>query len=44
MEDFTIDITIVVEKIDGTFITELHGKDLKDETIHKIMEDIRGEE
>ena len=43
MEDFAIDITIVVTDTDGTYIKEVHAKDLKDETIHAIMEDI-GEE
>tara|TARA_R100000152_G_C6568307_1_gene36568 strand:- start:31 stop:261 length:231 start_codon:yes stop_codon:yes gene_type:complete len=40
MEDFAIDVTIVVTDTDGTYITELHAKDLKDETIHAIMEDV----
>ena len=40
MEDFGIDITIVVTDTDGTYIKEVHANDLSDETIHAIMEDI----
>ena len=40
MEDFVIDVTIVVTDTDGTYITELHAKDLKDETILAIMGDV----
>ena len=43
MEDFVIDVTIVVTDTDGTYIKEVHAKDLQDATIQKIMEDIGGE-
>jgi hypothetical protein len=41
MKDFAIDdITIVVTDTSGKYIKEIHAKDLSDETIHAIMEDI----
>jgi len=44
MEDFAIDVTIVVTDTDGTYITELHAKDLKPETLEAIYKDIVGGE
>tara|TARA_R110002110_G_C13282256_1_gene702654 strand:+ start:545 stop:697 length:153 start_codon:yes stop_codon:yes gene_type:complete len=40
MEDFVIDVTIVVTDTDGTYIKEIHAKDLEDETMQVIMEDV----
>ena len=40
MEDFAIDVTIVVTDTDGRYIKEVNAQALKDETIHAIMDDI----